>query len=370
MPYPGGKHGPGHYVGSGGIIPPPIFPDPVGTELVWNSTGFPGPFGSQQTYTTGDGSSFSLVLSAPANPGRAEFYASDIGAMSGVSNDDPPTAVQQVNYNTVDAASWFDDSGAPLSPWNITVSPSFSGEVFFQVAGLFVLFIPGAAVANYMTSPDGVSWTQRNGPWGSVVATLYSYMSDGVFDFVGAGGELWRTTDGIAWTIVEPSVNSRVIVHAGNNSPDKYWLFGGNAFGSRVESSPTGAPLSFTQNLAAEASLDAAGLVPFSNPFGVAYSNTIGGGTFVLSFNGVGTGSVSNRLAVSIDGVNWTNPGSKFIGFHVRYSGTLGEFVKTAGDGSAGFLLRSGNGTTWTQHGYAGFGTLGQFPSADLLVSF
>lgn len=370
MPYPGGKHGPGHYVGSGGIIPPPIVADPVGTSLVFQSEGFPGPFGSLQTYTTSDGSAFSVV-NVPINPGRAEFYASDLGAMAGISNDDPPTAVQQVNFNTSDTATWSNDSAAPGSLWNIFVSPSLSELWFFEVAGLFMTALINSSI--YFTSPDGVTWTQRAGPWGAFNGIFNNYESDGVFDYIAAsGGSLWRTTDGINWTSVQPAISNRSrIIFAGSNSGDKYWLFGGNAFGARVDSSLDGTPLSYSRNLAAEASLDAAGLIPFNNPFSVAYSNGIGGGTFVLAFEIVGTGSGSTRLAASTDGVNWVNPGSVFLGAGpVRYSGTLGQFVRTQGDSTLGALLRSGNGTSWSQNVYAGFGTLARHASSDLLVSF
>jgi hypothetical protein len=340
--------------------------------LVWHSENFIGG-GTPRTYTTSDGSTFAFNQ-VPVNPGRAELYASDIAFMSGMSQDDPPTIAQQVNFTTVDGATWSDVSAAPGSPWNIAVSPSFTEMFFFRVAGLFVTFLKNTD--DYFTSPDGVTWTQRTGPWSSPFNPVFnSYGSDGVNDFLAASfGQLYTTTDAISWTLIEPSVSAGRFVYAGSNGAlaDKYWLFGGTGFGNaRVESSLDGSAGSWSRNLTAEANLDAVGVIGFNNPFGVAYSNSIGGGTFVLKFQVAGAGSGTTRLAVSTDGVNWMNPGLTFFSASPpRYSATLGIFVATSGSSTEAALLKSGNGTTWTKTVYAAFGAIGAHASSDILVSF
>ncbi len=368
MPYPAGKHGPGHYTGSGGIIPP-IVPDPVGSLLVWHQEDPIG--GLPRTYVTADGVSIGFITSPPSTdvPSFADYYTSDISLIAGISDNAPIAAFQEKNYTTGDGADWFDQSGNPASPWNLLLAPSFSQIFFFRVAGLFITF---RSISNdYLTSPDGAVWTLRSGPWGAFSPIFNSYGSDGVLDYlVTPGAALRSTTDGILWTTIDPSLAAGRFIFAGSNSGDRYWLFGGSAFGSRVESSPTGAAGTWVRNLPAEASLNAAGLIPFNNSFDVAYSNSIGGGTFVLKFIVAGAGSSSTRLVVSTDGINWMNPGSIFnsIGA-VRYSATLSMFVATTGSTEAA-LLKSGNGTTWSKTVYAAFPAFASFPSTDLLISF
>lgn len=370
MPYPGGKHGPGHYVGDGGVIPPPLVPDPIGSLLVWHQEDFAGG-GLRRTYVTSDGTTIGFVQSPPSttNPGRAAYYASDIAFMSGMSDNAPPTPPQNFNTTTADGADWFDDSGAVSSIWNIDLTPSLIQMFFFRVAGLFITFKIGTD--DYFTSPDGVVWTMRTGPWASPYGpTFNSYGSDGVLDYlVTQGFALRSTVDGINFVTIEPSLSAGRFIFAGSNGGDKYWLFGNSGGSSRVESSLDGTAGTWARDLAAEASLDAAGLVPFNNPFDVAYSNNIR--KFVIKFVQAGAGSSSTRLAVSLDGTSWMNPGSVFnsVGA-VRLSATLGEFVATSGSGTEAALLRSGNGTFWTKNVYAGFNALAGFPSSDLLVSF
>ena len=361
MPYPGGKHGPGHYVGAGGVIPPPVVADPVGTLLAFHNLAG----GISRMYSTGDGSTFGFVSLG------GNVIASDIGRFSSVADNSPPSVPTELNYTSIDGTTWIDQSANPASPWNIAVAPSFSGEVFLRAAGLFAIFLPLLAVGNYMTSPDGIVWTLRTGPWGASVPDLYSYMSDGATDFLALGGSLWGSVDGIAWVQLEPAFTGGRLVFAGSNGGDKYWSFGGTAGGARVESSLTGAAATWARDLVAEANLDAAGLLAFNNPISVAYSNSIGGGTFVLNFDsGATVGSSTTRLATSLDGINWTNPGNTLNGNFVRYSGTLSQFVRTIGNATDGRLLRSGNGNTWTANVINAFSASILFPSADFLTSF
>jgi len=376
MPYPGGKHGPGHYVGDGGVIPPPIVADPIGTLLVWHVNAFFSPFGVNRIYVTSDGTTIGFISAPPStfDPGAGNLVTSEIGKLAAMSRNDPPTPPQEKNFVSLDGADWFDVSGNAASPWNIDVSPSFTQMFFFRVAGLYCIF--KLNTNDYFTSPDATVWTARMGPWATPFNPAFnSYGSDGTFDYLAASfGQLWRTVDGIAWTIVEPSLSAGRFVFAGSNGVgnDRYWLFGGTIFGdARVESSLDGSIGSYSRNITAETNLDAAGLVGFNNPFSVAYSNSIGGGTFVLKFEVGGAGSSSTRVAVSSDGENWVNPGSVFNSVGpVRYSGTLGMFVATSGSLTESALLRSGNGTTWSKNVYAAFDASGDRASADLLVSF
>lgn len=372
MPYPGGKHGPGHYIGNGGIIPPPLVPDPVGAPLFWHSQ-TPVAFGLERIYTTADGSTFGFIQAPPStsNPGSGDFVVSNLTTMVALSKNDPPTAAQERTFTTLDGADWFDVSGNAASIWNLGGSPSISELFFFRVSGVFAAFHKNTN--DYFTSVDGAAWVSRQlNPWVTFNPEPNSYGSDGTLDFLitQSPNAIRSTTDGFTWTTVEPSVSANRFVFAGSNSGDKYWLFGNSGTSARVESSPTGLTGTWARDVPAETSLESLGLLSFNNSFDVAYSNNIR--KFVLSFGNIlSDGSASNRLAVSLDGTSWMNPGSVFIGNRVRYSPTLNEFVKTGGTSfSNPFLLRSGNGTTWAKFVYATFPTVGVNNSADKLLSF
>ena len=160
MPYPGGKHGPGHYVGDGGIIPPPIVPDPVGSPLFWHSQS-PGAFGLERIYTTANGSTFSFIAAppSPANPGSGDFVASNLTTMVALSKNDPPTPPQERTFTTLDGANWSDVSGNAASIWNLTVGASISELFFFRVSGVWAAF--QLNTNNYFTSVDGAAWVHR-----------------------------------------------------------------------------------------------------------------------------------------------------------------------------------------------------------------
>lgn len=79
------------------------------------------------------------------------------------------------------------------------------GEFVGYVGGLFVAI--GASSVNYKTSPDGSSWTARTAPDSKTFAIGASYncVHNGVLISPMSDGTIYKTTDGINWTLLGTS---------------------------------------------------------------------------------------------------------------------------------------------------------------------
>jgi hypothetical protein len=333
-------------------VPAPPASDPVGTLLAFSSD-----VGFERLYSTADGVGFSNQSL------DFDFIVSNIGNFVAF-NQNQITFGAATNYTSTDGGTWVNRSAAGGNPWGQGLA-EVANLQYWQVSGLFAVF-PRVG-STYFTSADGVSWTSRSGAhWGTTGPV--SYATDGVHDYVIAASQVWRSTDGIAWSGMQFLGSTQDILYLGSGPGGPFWTFGNSGAFWRVHESATGGVGTFVRNLVAEASLDGAGLVGANNPVAVVHSNGIG--KFALGFNIAGVGSNSTRYAFSTDGNSWTNPGSTLNGTNLRYSATLGEFVRTTLNFVTGELLRSSDGISWSSHQYATFPASAVFDSADLLTSF
>jgi surface protein len=180
---------------------------------------------------------------------------------------------------------------------------------------------------NLMTSPDGITWTQRAHNCGALNWNDIIY-ANGIFVAVASGSatnNVMTSTDGITWTPRTTNSDNYNSVTYGNG------LFVATAtsgFGNRVMTSPDG--ITWTARNAAT-----------TNPWrGVTFGN----GLFVA----VATSGTGNRVMTSPDGINWTSRSS--AANNSWYSVTYGNglFVAVAIDGTGNRVMTSPDGITWT----------------------
>lgn len=343
----------GYEIGSPSVDvqPAPPVVDPIGTLLMWlDDVAF------ERAVRTTDG----IAITAASR--NADYVASSIGLFVAINSNNPNTGSTQVNFTSTDGISWTDQSAT--GPWGAAKNNLF----YFEASGLFVTF--QISSNTYYTSPDGITWTSRTFATGATNHNEQSaYGTDKVLDYMVFGfGSIYSTTDGINWTFIDGVAGNGHFIYAPSNLGDKYWVFGNSGANFEVYSSLDGTFGSYSRDTAAETSLNAAGLSTPNSLWSVAHSNTIG--KFVINMNNTSGGTPSDKLAYSSDGVTWTNPGAVKAGYAVRYSATLGVFVRTSGNFVSGDLLLSTDGIVWTVNNYAGFAAPARFPSADLLTSF
>ena len=216
----------------------------------------------------------------------------------------------------LDAVTWTARSGAEARPWN---SVTYGN-------GLFVAVGNGQAGDNWvMTSPDGVTWTSRTAPPGSLAPQTWGSVTygNGVFVAVGSSGtfRVMTSPDGVTWTAQTPAeVNQWASVTYGNG----LFVAVANTGTKRVMTSTDG--VTWTGRTA-----------PANGWNAVGYGN----GLFVA----VGGGSVMT----SPDGVTWTSrtapPNTTW--WSVAYGN--GRFV-AVGNAFSGIrvLTSTDNGETWT----------------------
>ena len=185
---------------------------------------------------------------------------------------------------------------------------------------------------NLMTSPDGITWTQRAHNCGALNWSDIIY-ANGIFVAVASGSttnNVMTSTDGITWTPRTTNSDNYNSVTYGNG------LFVATAtsgLGNRVMTSPDG--ITWTARNAAT-----------TNAWrGVTFAN----GLFVA----VATSGTGNRVMTSPDGINWTSRSS--AANNSWYSVTYGNglFVAVAIDGTGNRVMTSPDGITWTSRSSA-----------------
>jgi len=181
------------------------------------------------------------------------------------------------------------------------------------------LFVAVASSDGVMTSPDGITWTDR-----FTTATLYS-VTYGNGQFVAVGGSVVRTSpDGINWT-------SRINGPVGSNDWRSVTYANGMyvavGINNAIMTSPDG--ITWTQRSSVQTA--------------AWYSVTYGNGLFVA------TGGTNNLIITSPDGINWTSRNSALtVGIsEVIYAKNL--FVAVSNAPSTGGIMTSPDGITWTQ---------------------
>ncbi|WP_426111344.1 hypothetical protein [Pseudomonas sp. DSP3-2-2] len=197
--------------------------------------------------------------------------------------------------------------------WATSNMPSliYQSVVWSDQLGLYIAFTNSTACA---TSPDGVTWTQRATPGGG----YYPAASPNCVIALNPGGNMIRTTDGIAFAVVAglPNKAYSSVVYAGG-------LFvatvGSSAAGAGIVTSPDG--LTWTVRV-----------TPASYTGGqLAY----GDGVWLCTGNGGATGSMT-----SYDAINWSQ----------RANGIAGAVYSVFGNGA--FLITApfvSSGVTYNQ---------------------
>lgn len=199
-------------------------------------------------------------------------------------------------------------------------APAWNGTVFCAVAS-------GSAVA--ITSPDGVTWTERTLP----VSTLWNSVEWDGSVFIAQGGYgLATSPDGITWTNIAKTVGGNVDLWSAVAQ-------NGSIYCAVPQSASVTADKCITRAFGSNAwtirSLSSTG-----NWSGVAWNGTV--------FCAIKKGSTN--CATSSDGITWTNrtmPASRAWSA-IAWNGTV--FCAVAGDSSFTYATcaTSADGITWT----------------------
>ncbi len=219
-----------------------------------------------------------------------------------------------------DGVTWSAQSAAMARPWT---SVAFGNGLFVAVStgGTNGLGAKGYGTDQVMTSPDGVTWTQRlAGDWNTWASVTFG---NGMFVAVGDSAEavtpVMTSSDGMNWTPRSTELNYWKSVTYGAG------VFVAVAYGGthQVMTSPDG--ITWTPQSA-------------SGAFGW-FSVTYGNGTFVaVSFDG--------KVMTSPNGAAWTTrtAPSASVWYSVAYGNGL--FLAVAADN---FVMTSPDGITWTR---------------------
>ena len=213
-----------------------------------------------------------------------------------------------------DGVTW---TNRTVSTW---ASYTLQGITF--AAGLFV------AVGNFgllLTSPDGINWTARtSGIGGDINGVAYGA---GVFVYVGAGGELRTSTDGMTWTARTSGVSQLTRVFFDNG------LFVAVGLSGTILTSPDGV----TWTARTSGTSEALGAISY------------GAGLYAVGGN-------AGTILTSPDGVTWTARTSGtaqtvraiFYGAGVFVVGLADGNIRTSTDGIAWTARTSGSSSaTW-----------------------
>lgn len=175
--------------------------------------------------------------------------------------------------------------------------------------------IASNSLGKIATSTDGITWTERTPP--SSMAYFDAAYGDGIFILVGSGVKIQTSTDGITW-IDRTSPVTSFAQSVGYDSGNDLWLIGG--YGGKIYSSSDG----ITWALVSSAFL--------SNSVDTLVSNQVdlwfGGGTV-----GIGT---------SPDGITWTLRSAILVRC-IAYNKVINLWVSVGDNG----MKSSTDGITW-----------------------
>lgn len=195
---------------------------------------------------------------------------------------------------------------------------AFGAGVFAAVSNIN----SGGTTSGIMTSPDGVTWTERISP---NTSKLFRDVVFGGNQFVavGSGGAGMTSPDGITWTLrtLSDVTKNYYAVAYGNNT---YVAVGGSG-GAIATSSDGNTWANQTSNTDV-------------NLRGVTYGN----GVFVA----VGGSGTQSQVVTSLDGVTWTPRTSAETNSWYDVAFANGQFVAVAYDG-VHQVMTSSDGITW-----------------------
>ena len=208
---------------------------------------------------------------------------------------------------------------------------------------------------NFMTSPDGVNWTDRSQ---NATVPFYGYIgyldiiwsvSSSAFIAIGTDGSASQnsaySTDGITWTINTASAIKANAIAEGDSS-----LGAGKHVKIYRKTS--------TQNQAASASdVTSTWTSRTASMGGAVYDwSGVAWSPSLALYCGVASSGLLNygceRVILSTDGINWTGYSTGLTNINIAdivWSASLGKFI-AVGDGVSGTvaMMQSSNGTSWS----------------------
>lgn len=359
------------------------------------------------TWTSRNGpiaSAISVVwaATAPNGSGGQGLFVSVGGGYGTTGGDLVATSPDGINWTGRTAASragWIDVT------WGATTSNGLGGQ------GLFVAVADSNTTNGVMTSPDGITWTIRDGKvagWNGVTwAATASNGSGGQGLFVAANSSaasangVITSPDGVTWTLRNTAgvTNNWYDVTWAANAPNGsggqglFVLVGASSGNGReVETSPNGITwtfhaelfdLNFAENYVTVAWSPALGVfISFNYTNNNEYISSTDGVTWTLHTapnaplpvdgiwnsvawgatapNGSGghglfvavasTGLISNQVMTSPDGSSWTAHNAAFANnwTSVAWSSDLALFAAVASSGTGNRVMTSPDGITWT----------------------
>ena len=203
--------------------------------------------------------------------------------------------------------------------------------------GLFVAVSFGGAANGVMTSPDGVTWTNRTAPAGRWQAVTYG---NGLFVAVGGNastpsGYVMTSPDGITWTLQT----------LGAGLDDRTWYSVTSGNGKFVAVSINGATPGHRVMYSTNGTAWTIGTGAADNVWtSVGYGN----GKFVAVSQATGVSGAS-RVMYSTDGMAWsagTGATAAKTWFTVTYGN--GRFVAIANNRATDDVMTSTDGVAWT----------------------
>lgn len=227
-----------------------------------------------------------------------------------------------VNPNT---QTCFADSG-----WTIGVSAENNSWSSVAFGNDIYVAVAESGTNRIMTSPDGVAWTARAAPGGSVLWRGLTFGNDtfvAVGERVGSTSNVMTSTDGISWLLRSSAFNSPInAVTFGNGV--FVAVAGSVSVNTQVMTSPNG--ITWTAGVSATN----------RTWLGVEFGNNL--------FVAISNGGPANNVMNSTDGLNWTSAtGATGDNWNAIAFGD-GIFAVTETSGGGPHIMTSSNGINWT----------------------
>ena len=295
--------------------------------------------------------------------GATTPHGSDVSYLYGAVTYSPQRRQFIATYTTGPTSTTLINTSNNGKTWIEQVNPSNSGTDWTGLAWSPTLRLyatcsnTGNNQYNFMTSPDGVNWTNRAAPsfsgnyygynkiiW-SVSSSAFIAISTGGFAGASAANSSAYSTDGITWTANSSSAIFATAIAEGDSSLGagkhvKVWKLTSN---NNKVASASNVTSTWTDRSATMTSVT-------YNWSGVAWSPSLGLYCAVSTY-GVDYGC--KHVILSSDGINWTRYATGINNINlsaIAWSASLGKFIAVGGGISpyTTTMMVSTNGTTWS----------------------